>query len=230
MTSANRLNARSSARLACASAGSATAESRLIGYQRLRCTISPYARASTAIAIPPTIPPRIPAEYGWTSTGTRVRCAPSPMLARSTAGFDGTTALGRSIGRMTIRSTCSSGRTSRHQPTAPISARTIPTTLTAACVTRPAKASVMPRATTIGHAVGAGRSICSEGGACSSCAGIMSGRTPAAPGGAADRGGRRATPAGQRAPTATAPARFRRRRMRAPAPGLPPGRSDRSSR
>src|SRR2546425_1890316 len=78
-TGAERRNVGSPARVACARAGIATAERRLIGYQRLRCTISPYARARPAIAIPPTRPPLTPAEYGWTSTGTRVRCPPAPM-------------------------------------------------------------------------------------------------------------------------------------------------------
>ena len=49
-------------------------------------------------------------------------------------------------------STCSSGSTSRNQPTAPATMSTTPTTLTSALVTRPAKASVMPSAATIGHA------------------------------------------------------------------------------
>ena len=184
-----------------------------------------------AIAMPPTTPPLIPAEYGWTSTGTRIRCPPSPMLERSTAVLDGTTALARnSSGRKVIGSTRSSGRTSRHQPTPPISARAMPTKLTAACVTRPPKASVTPRATTIGDAVGAGSSILSEACACSSCGGVISCRAPAAREGAADRGGRRATPVGRSAPTAPAPARLQRRRTRAPAPGRPRGRPGRSSR
>ena len=44
-----------------------------MGYQRLRWTITPYARATAAIAIPPMMPPLIPAEYGWISMGTWVR-------------------------------------------------------------------------------------------------------------------------------------------------------------
>jgi len=91
------------------------------------------------------------------------------MLARSTAGRHGMTVGGRSsIVRNVIRSTRCSGKTSRHQPTPAISASTMPMTLMAAWVTRPPKASVIPRARTIGHAVGAGRSIVSEDSECPS--------------------------------------------------------------
>ena len=188
ITRASRLNARRSATVACASDGMTTAESRLIGYHRLRCTTTPYTSASTAIAAPPTTPPLIPAEYGWISTGTRVRCAPSPMLVRSTAGCNGTIAGDRSsTAGSVISSVRSSGRTSRHQPTAAISARAMPTQLTTACVTSPANARVIPSARTIGQAVGAGSSTLSDRSRSPSGAGVISGRRPSAPGAGADK-------------------------------------------
>src|SRR5437016_14455012 len=89
ITRASRLNARRSATVACASDGMTTAESRLIGYHRLRCTTTAYAGASTAIAAPPTTPPLIPAEYGLVPTGTGVPGAPAPVRVRSAAGGHG---------------------------------------------------------------------------------------------------------------------------------------------
>ena len=80
-------------------------------------------------------------------------------------------ALGRLRGRVVVtagagRSTgtdswASCGRTSRNQPTAPAMARIAPSTLTAPLVTNPANSSVIPNASTIGHAVGAGTSTVS---------------------------------------------------------------------
>ncbi len=58
------LKARSSARLACAISGIATAESKFTGYHRLCWKMAPYTRATSAIAAPPTIPPLTPAEIG----------------------------------------------------------------------------------------------------------------------------------------------------------------------
>ena len=56
----------------------------------------PYASATTAIATPPTRPPTTPADSGWTWTGSRVRCPPSPSLSRPTAVLDGAIGLARS--------------------------------------------------------------------------------------------------------------------------------------
>src|SRR5918999_3410936 len=115
------------------------------------------------MATPPTRPPLTPAEYGWTSTGTRTRWPASPTLRCAITGGDGTTGLARSAGGR--NGTCSTrprGRTSRHQPTAPISASSTPTTLTIAWVTRPPPISVTPRAVTMGHTVDAGSSMVSD--------------------------------------------------------------------
>src|SRR6266478_5846008 len=55
----------------------------------------------------------------------------------------------------------STGRTSRNQPTAPATTNIAPRMLTETAVTNPANTSVIPNASTIGHAVAAGTSILS---------------------------------------------------------------------
>jgi hypothetical protein len=52
----------------------------------------------------------------------------------------------------------SCGRTARNQPTEPLTAKIAPKMLTEAVVSIPANTSVMPKAKTIGQAVGAGSS------------------------------------------------------------------------
>ena len=61
-----------------------------------------------------------------------------------------------SSGRTRTDSCCSTGNTSRNQPTAPRTANTKPTKLMTACVTSPAASNAMPSAVTKGHTVGAG--------------------------------------------------------------------------
>src|ERR1700730_16456755 len=56
-------------------------------------------------------------------------------------------------------SCASCGRTSRNQPIAPAMATIAPRMLTASLVTNPANSNVVPNASAIGHAVGAGISI-----------------------------------------------------------------------
>src|SRR4029434_4643658 len=98
MSTALALNARSSAVPAVAMPGIATAARRLIGYHRLRWTSSPYRSATSAIATPPTRPPRIPDDSGGTSTGIRTRWPPCPWLRCSTPAGDGRIGAARSSG------------------------------------------------------------------------------------------------------------------------------------
>src|SRR5438132_1664245 len=110
-----------------------------------------------AMAMPPTIPPLMPAEYGWISAGIRTRWLPSPSRRRATVWSCVCTGAGRRSGGGTgIASCCSTGRTSRHQPTRPRRKSPSPTTLTAMWVTSPAPSSVIPSAVTSGQTVGAG--------------------------------------------------------------------------
>src|SRR4030095_16625454 len=67
------LKAVNCARSARAREGTAAAASRLIGYQMLRCAMTPYTQATTAIAMPPAIPPLIPDETGGIAAGLHTR-------------------------------------------------------------------------------------------------------------------------------------------------------------
>src|SRR5580704_4766159 len=64
-----------------------------------------------------------------------------------------------SSGTTGTTSSCSYGRTSRNQPTAPATDSRAPRQLTDVLVTRPANSSAAPSAKMNGHAVGAGTSI-----------------------------------------------------------------------
>src|SRR5215831_3743820 len=110
-----------------------------------------------AMAIPPTIPPLMPAEYGWIAAGIRTRWPPSPRCRRATVWNCVCTGAARRSGGSTGTASCfSTGRTSRHQPTRPRRKSTSPTTLTTRCVTSPAHPSVIPSAVTRGQTVDAG--------------------------------------------------------------------------
>src|SRR5581483_6296487 len=112
----------------------------------------------------------------------RTRWPASPALRRATVRAEALTGWARSIaGRRRTSSTCSTGKSSRNQPTAPRRARTSPTALTTRCVTSPAASKVMPRAVIIGQAVGAGTSIISCDGFRSSSADMIFLRNPPRP-------------------------------------------------
>src|SRR6185369_14857605 len=143
--------------VAVTAAGKNPAASRLIGYQMLRSLSSPYNIAKTPMAAAPARPPLTPAATGYVSSGSHARGEPPAISTRATVGRDVTTA--GSSGRTGTASCASCGRTLRNQPTAPAITRTAPRTLTDALVTSPAKSSVVPNASTIGHAVGAGSSM-----------------------------------------------------------------------
>src|SRR5215472_17683460 len=112
--------------------------------------------ATAAIAMPPAIPPVIPAEMGGTSIGRwrRLPETAAGLGTRATSGAWGAGAI--PLRKDKTLSTFGVGSTARHHPTAPTRVRAAPTMLTAALVTRPAPRKVIPNAAIIGAAVGAG--------------------------------------------------------------------------
>ena len=142
----------------CAEGPTPAPPSRFTGYQMLCCAISPYASAGKIIATPPAIPPLIPLVIGYVSTGRCARCSgpisQPPYHLRVVVIVTDCTTTGNS-------SCASCGSTCRNHPTHPASISTAPKAVTQRFVTSPAAAMVQPKASTMGHAVGAGKWIVS---------------------------------------------------------------------